>query len=276
MAIYLGNNKIKEIYFGNNKIKEIYKGSELIYKNSLPEVEAFMTAAGLSSSYRTPLNNLVLGLKNNNLWNKLIAIYPFCGSTYSSLKYNLKDPRDLDAAYRLASGGVGTVSYSTNAITANGNLNTFVTSSMVNMNSLSLSILSETNNTNAGRDFSATSIEATNRLIVSLNYTGGLFYGDLYNATSERVSTTAINSSLGFYTVTRTASNSLKSYRNGSVIATNTNTRTNTFSGNIYISGINTGSLTYRKYTFICIGSGLTDAESLTLYNLVNTFRSSL
>lgn len=274
--IYQGNNKIKDIYYGISKIKEIYKGSELIYKSSLSEVDTFMTATGLAESYRVPLTNLVSGLINNNLWTKLIAIYPFCGSTYSSLKYNLKDPRDLDSAYRLSSGGVGTVAYSLNAITANGNLNTFVSSSVVDMNSLSLSILSETNNTNTGRDFTATPDLATNRLIVSLNYTGGLFYADLFNANTERVSTTSINSSLGFYTISRTASNSLKAYRNGSLIGTNVNTRTNTFSGNIYIGGINTGSLTYRKYTFACIGSGLTEAEAGTLYNLINTFRNTL
>jgi hypothetical protein len=31
MAIYFGNDKIKEIYVGSDKIKEVYYGSELVY-----------------------------------------------------------------------------------------------------------------------------------------------------------------------------------------------------------------------------------------------------
>lgn len=31
MAIYIGNQKIKDIYFGNQKIKEVYRGGQLVY-----------------------------------------------------------------------------------------------------------------------------------------------------------------------------------------------------------------------------------------------------
>jgi hypothetical protein len=33
---------------------------------------------------------------------KFMAIYPLVGGTQSTTKWNLKDPRDLDAAYRLS------------------------------------------------------------------------------------------------------------------------------------------------------------------------------
>jgi hypothetical protein len=44
---------------------------------------------------------LVLALKGYSIWNDLLAIYPVVGGTASQHKYNLKDPRDLDVAFRL-------------------------------------------------------------------------------------------------------------------------------------------------------------------------------
>lgn len=38
MAIYVGNNKIKDIYLGSQKIKDVYKGSELVFKSGFDGV----------------------------------------------------------------------------------------------------------------------------------------------------------------------------------------------------------------------------------------------
>jgi hypothetical protein len=61
---------------------------------------AFISAAGISDTTQvTAIDNLVFNLKQNNLWNKMYAIYPFVGGTSEiNHKYNLKDPRDLDEA----------------------------------------------------------------------------------------------------------------------------------------------------------------------------------
>ncbi len=50
---------------------------------------------------RTGINNFVKTLKTGTLWNKISGLYPLVGGTMYSEKFNLKDPRDLDAAYRL-------------------------------------------------------------------------------------------------------------------------------------------------------------------------------
>ena len=47
------------------------------------------------------VNNLVLDLKKYGLWTKMKAIYPIVGGNAWSHKFNLKDPRDVDSAYRL-------------------------------------------------------------------------------------------------------------------------------------------------------------------------------
>jgi surface protein len=55
-------------------------------------VYAYTQAAGITgSSVITALDAFVVGLKANNLWNKMIAIYPFLGSDTVKTRYNLKD-----------------------------------------------------------------------------------------------------------------------------------------------------------------------------------------
>ena len=46
------------------------------------------------------------------------ALYPFVGGTATSHKFNLKDPRDLDAAFRLQFNGGWT--HNSNGVTPNG------------------------------------------------------------------------------------------------------------------------------------------------------------
>ena len=57
-----------------------------------PDAQAFFTAAGITdATQQTAVNNLVVGLKNNNIWDKMKIIYPFVGGTDASHSYNLKD-----------------------------------------------------------------------------------------------------------------------------------------------------------------------------------------
>jgi hypothetical protein len=83
------------------------------------DAQAFITAAAISDpTQQTAINDLVIGLKADSLWTNLFAIYPFVGGTASTHKYNLKDPRDLNVAYRLVFNGGMT--HSSNGILFNG------------------------------------------------------------------------------------------------------------------------------------------------------------
>ena len=83
------------------------------------DAQAFFTAAGITdTTQKNAVNQLVLDLKSYSLWNKMNAIYPFVGGTATTHKYNLKDPRDLNAAYRLSFAGGWT--HSSNGVTPNG------------------------------------------------------------------------------------------------------------------------------------------------------------
>lgn len=47
------------------------------------------------------LDLLLFELMDNGLWDKISVLYPMMGDSLDTCKYNLKDPRDLDAAFRL-------------------------------------------------------------------------------------------------------------------------------------------------------------------------------
>ena len=75
-----------------------------------PDAQAFFTAestAGvtLTTTQKTAVNNLVVNLKAANIWTKFKAIYPIVGGTATAHKFNLKNPADTNAAFRLAFTG---------------------------------------------------------------------------------------------------------------------------------------------------------------------------
>jgi surface protein len=97
----LGNLLVYNRELSDNEIYAIY--SQQARKYGLIEqdkpyttdssVYAYTQAAGITgSSIITALDAFVVGLKANNLWNKMIAIYPFLGSDTTKTRYNLKDP----------------------------------------------------------------------------------------------------------------------------------------------------------------------------------------
>lgn len=72
------------------------------------------------------INNFVISLKDNSLWSKLIVINPKVGGVNYRHKINLKDPRDLDAAYRYIYSGTWTHSMQGSRPTGNAYANTYL------------------------------------------------------------------------------------------------------------------------------------------------------
>jgi hypothetical protein len=63
------------------------------------DATAFIAAAGITNlTQAAAISTLVDDLKTYGLWTKMKALYPFVGGSAASHKFNLKDPRDLDAA----------------------------------------------------------------------------------------------------------------------------------------------------------------------------------
>ena len=94
-----------------------------VYPSIDPDCAAFLTATGITNpTISGAICTLVTSMKANGTWAKMNAIYPFVGGTATTHKFNLKNPADTDAAFRLSFSG-GWV-HSANGILPNGT-NTF-------------------------------------------------------------------------------------------------------------------------------------------------------
>jgi hypothetical protein len=81
---------------------------------------AYITATGISDSdEQNAINTFVLALKSAGIWTKLVAVYIFPPDGSAAInKYNLKDPQDTDAAFRLTFGTA--ITHGVNGVTSTG------------------------------------------------------------------------------------------------------------------------------------------------------------
>jgi SPP1 family predicted phage head-tail adaptor len=240
-----------------------------------PDAQAFITAAGITNAtQQQAINTLVVDMKGYGIWTKMKAIYPFVGGTATAHKYNLKDPRDLDAAFRLVFNGGWT--HSSTGSTPNGTNGYADTFFNVNTNlSINSAHFSKYNRNN---NLSGVQVDGASNLSTFLqqNYTGA-------NGVIGELSSIAIytqTDTRGLFTVTRTASNSLKVFKNSSSVANDTNTVSTLPSLNLFLGARNDNGLSvfYNSYecAFASIGNGLTDTESANLYTAVQAFQTTL
>jgi hypothetical protein len=257
------------------------------------DAQAFITASGISGTEATAVNTLVVNLKSANIWTKIKAAYPFVGNTASSQKWNLKDARDLNAAYRLVFSGGGT--FSANGYLPNGTnafADTFLIPSTAFANTNNhLSYYSRTSANVGNVDMGA--FWTNNATITAVNFlvagrpTDGNAIGYLSNDDTNRIAYSQTNAS-GMFVVSRAANNSLKMYQNNILKQTNTVVATSVFNtlpqnsiligASNYRDNISSNPFAYSNHqcAFASIGNGLTDAEALAFYNAVQTFNTTL
>ncbi len=247
------------------------------------DAQAFITAASITdNTQKTAINTLVTDLKTYNIWTKMKAIYPFVGGTSASHRFNLKDPRTVNAAFYLDFIGGGT--HSATGYAGNGNnawANTFFNaqSNLTNSN-LHLSFYSRTANPGV--------VSYGNEMTVAGNYNSSSWItlrtnnktagGNAYfSAGNDNISATTSQTLNGFFIGSETSSNLRKLFRNGSVIVTDTTNDTNSLpSLNIAILGRDEGNYSANESAFASIGDGLTDAEAANLYSAVQTYQTTL
>lgn len=216
---------------------------------------------------------LITSLKNNGLWTKFNAVYPLVGGTAFTHKFNLKNPLDSNPANRL--NFVGGWTHSANGITGNGlnsTANTFVNNTALTNTNSHISSYSRNNVVEASVDIGSGTFFAG--IHHSPRYTTiGAFFRAFFNGTAS----VANLDSRGYYLTTRTATNVSKMYKNGAVIITSALAVTAVAIQDIYIGSYQGSSqFSTRNLAFATIGSGITDAEALTLYNIIQTFQTSL
>jgi hypothetical protein len=253
------------------------------------DAQAFITAAGITdTTQKIALNTLVTDLKGYGFYSKFKAIYPMIGGSATSHKYNLKDPRDLDAAFRLQF--VNGWTHSITGAKPNGTdayANTFlVPNNVLTTMNQHISFYSRTNlNSNAYLDMGCqddnSPTGAGRHFYIVHNYNTTDY--SIQNLDPSVVTASDVDS-IGFRIASRTSSTSLKAYKNGTNVGTNTSTSTSSMSRiNSYLGGFNysVGGVfsTYygiRECAFHSIGDGLTDTEAANLYTAVNKFNTTL
>lgn len=236
-----------------------------------PDAQAFITAASITDpTQQSAINTLVTDLKGYGIWTKMKAIYPFVGGTSSSHKWNLKDPRDLDAAFRLVFNGGWTHDNNGGTPNAvNANANTYLTpGTHLSTTSAHINYYAGTVNTAGGV------IIGNGNLSCYIQRTLTGLEGSL--ATTS-VSSVANSNTAAFYMLFRPNNTQQKFQKNSSIILTDSKNSSSYGGGNIYLASYGTSGLwSNARCQFASIGDGLTDTEAANLYTAVQAYQTTL
>jgi hypothetical protein len=246
-------------------------------RNIIHIIEDERVAGGgavFSNGEKQYVNYIVTNLKSIGVWYKCKAIYGFVGGTAASNKWNWKDMRDLDAAFRLTFDGGGWV-HSNNGAKPNGTTSygsTYLIPSVsLTINSTHLSFYSGTNSS------SPTVAEISHG--TNSYFSLGIGYGFLATSTQyafgNRLSFNASNS-LGYYLGTRLSSTDHRFYKNSIMVAQNTSLSSDVFINNSIGMRISSasGNFSDREARFISVGSGLTDLQSTQMSQIITYAQS--
>jgi hypothetical protein len=245
------------------------------------DAAAYLSAAAITTStQRNALTQLCVNLKNQSLWTKFFAIYPVLGGSAASHKFNLKDPRDLDAAFRLVFNGTWT--HSSTGMLPNGTnayaATKFIPSSSgFTTSSGHFSYYSRTNNT------AAVIVE-----MGAINSSG--IQNSLFAFYSGNIMGCSYGSNAGALTAAATRSDSLFVVnRNGATNDEMYRVTTRTINAaqtaglstvEMYLAAQNNQGtaegFTNRECAFATIGQGLSTTEETNLYNIIQIYQTAL
>jgi hypothetical protein len=248
------------------------------------DATAFIAAAGITDlTQAAAISTLVDDLKTYGIWSKMKALYPFVGGSATSHKFNLKDPRDLDAAYRLVFNG-GWVHSSTgakpNGTTGYADTKLIPSANYPTVWDISIGFYSRTNIKDTITPSTDISAYQNNSQCIGFQtrYTDDKIYSQLYrDAQPYNIVVTNTDSS-GLFTLSRTSTGSLKQFRNSTILGTSTAT----IAGSIPTTAIclsnggNNTSYSSREQAFAFIGNGLSDTEATNFYTSVQKFNTTL
>ena len=246
------------------------------------DAQAFIAAAGITdTTQQSAINTLVLNFKSYGIWTKMKAIYPMVGGTANAHKLNLKDPRDIDAAFRLGFYG-GWIHSSTGAKPngSTGYADTFVKPSTdLTLNGAGISYyartLKEAVGAYAGNGVTMGGGLGVAELSIFADYASGVDY--LANNSSEFSGGVLLKQQTGLIHNTRIISSSFKVYRNGSTVYTLPLGSGNRTALSLYIGAVNGyNDRSNVECSFSAIDTGLTDAEAANYYTAVQTFQTTL
>jgi len=279
-AIGWGQGANNAIAWGDSHAKSWAGATDIVGLTTDPDAQAFITAAAITDpTQQLAIDNLVKGLKSDNIWTKMKAIYPFVGGTASTHKWNLKDPRDLDAAFRLVFNGGWT--HSSNGATPNGTNayadTKFIANTHLTKGDGHLSYYSRTNSADSsGSTTMGDNTGGRGRIV--LRRSSDIAYMECGTNGADSRTYTVTDSRC--YAVANVISNqNVDFFRNGiKQTATAINSSNQGWStGVIGIGGsVANGQYDNKQCAFSTIGNGLTDTDAANLYTRVQAYQTAL
>ena len=237
---------------------------------------AFITSTAITDTLqKSAINDFVVQLKEDSLWDKFIALYPMIGGSDATTKWNLKDARDLDDAYRISWNG--TPEFKNTGVTCLTSTDwgdTHVNDSLLLYNNSSISFYSGTQNQIAGYDMGCSNgIFPYNILSFYEDFNNDIVntWFNAYDTVPYQPTNTiglSINSSIGGEVV---------HYINGAAVSSygapdSAYTKQTITIGQV----LDDSHMGQRECRFASIGEGLTASQALKFYNAVQAFKTKL
>jgi hypothetical protein len=287
-TVYVGNTLINDVMLGSQRMDDVLQGRSF---GNDDDVINFINATGITNTeIVTALDTFVTTLKNDGIWTKLYALYPFVGGTQNTNRVNLINT----ASFNL--GFTGSWVYNDNGISSNGidtwaNTSFFPSSSFSNyVRNSSMAVFVRTDTTSSGYDMGAETNSPSPGLVRNYFISKNAASASQYDIGLNPLTTPSSVTGSGFWiaTVSGSNTNNQRIYRNGTNLASKTNligteeTPTSSIAiaannvGGGFVPGGNVNAFTSESYSLASIGQGFTDTQA-SLYNTaVQTFQTTL
>jgi hypothetical protein len=246
---------------------------------------AFVEVAGIvDPTQQAAVNTLVIGLKANNLWTKMQAIYPFVGGTAYSHKFNLKNPLPLNTAFQATFAGDLThtsFGIGSGSVTGVADSNFLDTRDFTDISSsLHVSVYGTTTNNVTGRNLPFYNDKTSAFGSRGIHFQPNADLGSLVQAYGGNMSLPA-GTTLGFSVVTRTTS-LLSAFYHRKPSQTVNLSNSSTFARFEVVFNIRFLSSFYGSsgqtigLGFASIGTGLSQTDAENLYTVVQAYQTAL
>jgi len=255
-----------------------------------PDAQAFIDAAGITGeTQQLALNQLVLDLKgtgsttnNTDVWSKLRSVYPFCPTdsvtaTREGYKWNLKDPRDLDAAFRITwfnNPTADLAGITGDGVSAYGNTHINPSIDLI-LNNTSVAMYQDSGWDAVGNTFGVRTGSTAN---FGGFFSGTTVFDDQYSTSSGRLTGTVTSTAQKLTFIgSRTSALSHVIYDYGISIASNATSGGSLPNEDYYILNQNgIGGYSVNTYQFFCVGEGISANEAKDLDDAITTYNTSL
>jgi len=244
----------------------------------------FVYATKISDAgVKAAVDSLIIDSRNHGWWGLCTTIYPFVGGTSDACKYNLKDPRDVDAAFRIT--WTGNITFDNSGVQSNGGWGDthVIPSSVLSLSSNHISVYSDSDvYDTASVDIGAEDSHGT----LQLSIYSGILQG-FYLSGSMQAFYTANPGAAGYFMGTRTSSTISPTagavYKNGIAIQDSTLADAdhealpgisldilNKNNYSVHTRGSN------RKLAFATIGAGISSEMAVIMYADIQRFQAKL